>query len=254
MGSMEHPLFALKAGDRRVRRYQRGKTAVEVHPGSMGHATIHDKDVWIYCTSQLVEAMNRGRQDVSRVVRFTAYDFLVATNRPTAGVGYQRMADALKRLKGTVVYTNIETGGKSEVAGFNIIDAFRVIKSEGDNRMVAIEVELPSWLYRAVESKQVLTLDTRYFQLRKPIDRRIYEIARKHCGLQAHWAIGLGLLKEKSGSSSNLRMFRQSIRGLADSDELPGYTIRFGEKDMVHFYSRKPKGRMKELQDYLAQA
>jgi len=252
IGSMEHPFFALKAGDRRIRHYQRGSTAVEVHPGSMGHATIHDKDIWIYCTSQLVEAMNRKRGDVSRVVRFTAYDFLVATNRPTAGVGYRRMAEALKRLKGTVVYTNIETGGKLEATGFNIIDAFRVIKSDGDDRMVAVEVELPSWLYRAIESKQILTLNTQYFQLRKPIDRRIYEIARKHCGRQAHWSIGLSALKEKSGSGSNLRMFRQSIRSLANSDELPDYTVELVGKDIVHFYSRKPKGQMKKMRNTLA--
>ena len=95
MASMEHPLFALKAGDKRVRVYERNGVTVKVMPGTYGCATIHDKDVWIYCVSQLVEAMNRGRDDVSRTVRFTAYDFLVTTNRPTAGVGYQRMADAL---------------------------------------------------------------------------------------------------------------------------------------------------------------
>ena len=98
MASMEHPLFALKAGDMRVRTYERNGVTVTVKPGHDGCATIHDKDVWIYCISQLVEAMNRGREDVGRVVRFTAYDFLVTTNRPTAGVGYQRMAEAFGRL------------------------------------------------------------------------------------------------------------------------------------------------------------
>lgn len=252
MGSMEHPLFALKSGDLRIRKYQRGDTNIEVHPGTMGHPTIHDKDVWIYCTSQLVEAMNRGRDDVGRVVRFTAYNFLVATNRPTSGVGYKRLTQALKRLKGAVVYTNIETGGKVEVAGFNIIDAFKVIKTDEDSRMVAVEVELPEWLFRAVESKQILTLNTEYFQLKKPIDRRIYELARKHCGKQSHWSIGLSSLKEKSGSSSNLRLFRQAIRALADSNELPDYTINLGEKDIVHFYSRKRKGQVKRIKDSLA--
>ena len=104
MASMEHPLFALKAGDKRVREYKRGGTTVTVKPGFDGCATIHDKDVWIYCISQLVEGINRGREDVSRTVRFTAYDFLVTTNRPTSGGkdgGYQRMAEALARLRGT---------------------------------------------------------------------------------------------------------------------------------------------------------
>ncbi|GAB4405418.1 MAG: hypothetical protein OHK0048_25270 [Rhodoferax sp.] len=97
MASMEHPLFALKAGDMRVRTYERNGVTVTVKPGHDGCATIHDKDVWIYCISQLVEAMNRGREDVSRVVRFTAYDFLVSTNRRTDGDSYERMKDALDR-------------------------------------------------------------------------------------------------------------------------------------------------------------
>ena len=79
LASMEHPIFALKSGDRRVRVYERQGVTVTIKPGHDGCATIHDKDIWIYCISQLVEAINRGREDVGRVVRFTAYDFLVTT-------------------------------------------------------------------------------------------------------------------------------------------------------------------------------
>lgn len=46
--SMEHPLFALRAGDRRVRVYERNGYSVTVKPGVDGCATIHDKDLWIY--------------------------------------------------------------------------------------------------------------------------------------------------------------------------------------------------------------
>ncbi|MGS0646468.1 replication initiator protein A [Komagataeibacter melomenusus] len=84
MVSMEHPLFALKAGDRRVRTYERNGLVVTVKPGSDGCATIHDKDLWIYCISQLVEAKNRGRP-ITPIVRFTTYDFLRSTNRSIGG-------------------------------------------------------------------------------------------------------------------------------------------------------------------------
>ncbi len=194
MASMEHPLFALKAGDMRVRTYERNGVSVKIMPGHYGCATIHDKDVWIYCISQLVEAMNRGREDVGNTVRFTAYDFLVTTNRPTAGVGYQRMADALGRLKGTVIETNIETDSYRERRGFGLIDSWRVIERNQDNRMVAIEVTLPDWLWRSVKARHVLTLSRDYFRLRKPLDRRIYELARKHCGVQTKWRIGIEAL------------------------------------------------------------
>lgn len=252
LASMEHPLFALKAGDRRVRVYERNGASVKIMPGTYGCATIHDKDVWIYCISHLVEAINRGREDVGRTVRFTAYDFLVATNRPTAGVGYQRMAEALGRLKGTVIETNIVTDGQRERAGFGLVDSWRVIERDHDDRMVAVEVTLPDWLWRSVKAKHVLTLSRDYFRLRKPLDRRIYELARKHCGAQPRWRVSLDTLHAKSGSTAPLRNFRGDLKKLAESNELPDYRVAFdGETDIVTFYARAPKGAKAQISDLL---
>lgn len=238
--SMEHPLFALRAGDRKVRIYQHNDTTLEVRPGRRGMATIHDKDVWIYCISQLVEAMNRGREEISRTVRFTAYDFMINTNRRTDGDSYKRMGEALERLSETRVVTNIATAGKRERSGFGLIDSWRVIERNGDNRMVSIEVTLPDWLYRSVKAKHVLTLDRDYFRLRKPLDRRIYELARKHCGAQPKWLISLEKMHKKSGSSASLREFRRSVRLLAESNLLPGYQVAFDPTgDMVTFHPRR---------------
>ena len=238
MPSMEHPLFALKAGDKRVREYKRGGVTITVKPGFDGCATVHDKDVWIYCISQLVEGINRGREDVSRTVRFTAYDFLVTTNRPTAGVGYTRMAEAMARLKGTVIETNIETAEIREREGFGLVDSWRVVEKKG-GRMVAVEVTLPDWLYRSVQAKQVLTLSPDYFRIRKPIDRRIYELARKHCGTQKQWQCSVKALHEKSGSTAGIREFRRSLKELIDSDALPDYKVDLdAEAEVVKFTKR----------------
>lgn len=254
MASMEHPLFALKAGDMRVRTYERNGVTVTIKPGHDGCATIHDKDVWIYCISQLVEAINRGREDVGRVVRFTAYDFLVTTNRDTSGRAYERMGEALGRLSGTRIETNIETDGRRERAGFGLVDSWRVIERDHDDRMVAVEVTLPDWLWRSVKAKHVLTLSRDYFRLRKPLDRRIYELARKHCGAQPKWRVSLKALHEKSGSASPLRNFREDIRHLAESGELPDYRVAFdAESDAVTFYAyaRAPKGAKAQITDLL---
>lgn len=254
IASMEHPIFALKAGDKRVRVYERNGSTVTVKPGYDGCATIHDKDLWIYLTSQLVEAMNQGLP-LSKTVRITAYDFLVSTNRDTGGRAYKLMSDALARLKGTVIETNIETAGHREKAGFGLIDSWRVIERDGDERMVSIEVRLPDWLYRSIESGQVLTLSSDYFRLRKPLDRRVYELARKHCGNQSKWAVSLPVLHEKTGSTANLREFRRSFKSLVESNELPDYRAAFDEKtDMATFFSRAPKGRKAELAATLKKA
>lgn len=246
--SMEHPLFALKAGDRRVRTYERNGVTVTVKPGHDGCATIHDKDLWIYCISQLVEAINRGR-DVSRVVRFTAYDFLVSTNRDTSGRAYQRMGEMMGRLSGTRIETNVETAGQRERAGFGLVDSWRVIEQDGGGRMVAVEVELPGWLFRSVQAMQVVTLSRDYFRLRKALDRRIYELARKHCGNQPKWRVALAILHEKSGSTASLREFRRAIKALSESNELPDYRMILDQADAVTFYSRGEKGHMAQLQD-----
>jgi plasmid replication initiation protein len=238
IASMEHPLFSLKAGDRRVRTYERDGVTVTVKPGHDGCATIHDRDLWIYCISQLVEAMNRGREDVSRTVRFVAYDFLVVTNRDTSGRAYERLGDALARLSGTRIETNIATGGQRERSGFGLVDSWRVVEEKA-GRMVAVEVTLPDWLYRSVRARQVLTLSRDYFRIRRPLDRRIYELARKHCGHQPKWRVGLKVLHQKSGSTASLKRFRFEIKALAQADDLPDYRIVLdSESDAVTFYAR----------------
>lgn len=236
MASMEHPLFALKAGDKRVRVYERNGNSVTIKPGSDGCATIHDKDVWIYCISQMIEAMNRGREDVSRVVRFIAHDFLVTTNRDTSGRAYERMADAMGRLSGTRIETDIATVGQRERSGFGLVDSWTVIERDND-RMVAVEVTLPNWLYRSVMAKHVLTLSPDYFRIRKPMDRRIYELARKHCGNQRQWQCTIKTLYEKSGSTDALRNFKGSLKTLSESNDLPDYTLSMAD-DLVTFMRR----------------
>lgn len=247
--SIEHPFFALRAGDRRIRTYERNGNSITIKPGADGCATIFDKDLWIYCISQLVEAINRGRTDVGATVRFTAYDFLVTTNRPTSGVGYRRLVGALERLKGTVIQTNIATDGKREQRGFNLIDEYGAAEVL-NKRSPAIEVILPDWLWHSIRERRVLTLSRDYFRLRKPLDRRIYELARKHCGSQPRWRARLSTLHAKSGSTDTLRKFRAAIKATAKGNELPGYLLALDpHTDMATFYPRSTSGRKAQLAD-----
>jgi plasmid replication initiation protein len=72
--SMEHPFFSLsKTPDRKERRYQRNGNTITIKPGSDGLATIWDKDILIFCISQLIEALNQG-DSVSRKVRLMNFD------------------------------------------------------------------------------------------------------------------------------------------------------------------------------------
>lgn len=252
IGSMEHPLFALRAGDRRIRHYEHNGNTVEVIPGAKGLATIHDKDVLIYVISHLVEALNRGRQDVSRTVQLVAYDLLVTTNRPTSGVGYQRLQEALDRLRGTTVSTNIKTGEQREREGFGLIDRYRIVEYDDRDHMASLEVTISEWLFRAVQAREVLTISRDYFRIRKPLDRRIYELCRKHCGAQRRWRVSIEVLHRKTGSTGTQRKFRMAMRSLAKSDQLPDYRLRYdSESDMITAYPRSGRGAIAQVQDTL---
>lgn len=226
---MEAPMFSLSTKmDMSTWKWSSsdGKKNVTVEPGATGRATQHDKDILIYCISQIVAAANDGKPH-SRLVRFTAYDFFKATKRGTSGDEYVRFKAALKRLSGTRVTTNIETNKTRETRGFGFIDGWGVVeKSEKNERMVAVEVELSRWLYNAIEACEVLTISADYFALRKPLERRLYEIARKHVGRQQGWEIGLEALRDKCGSNTAaLRNWRVELKKIIEADTLPDYSI-----------------------------
>lgn len=241
MASMEHPVFSISTKpDHATRRYENGRNFVEIIPSGRGLATVHDRDILIFCISQIVAALNEGRQ-VSKTLRFAASDLLVATNRPTGGESYQRLRAALERLVGTTITTNITTGSVEVMDGFSLINRFRVVRETREGRMQELEIELSDWVFNAIQSREVLTLSRDYFRLRKPLERRLYEIARKHCGTKREWAIGLEKLRAKCGSNSTEKEFRRLLSKIVDEDRehghMPDYSLEL-HGDKVVFRTR----------------
>ena len=244
--SMEAPIFTLATKpDLSVWHWESkdGSRSVTVTPSVKGRATQFDKDVLIYVVSQMTEALNRGRADAqNRTVRFTVYDYLVSTNKAINGRSYERLSDTFERLRGTTLKTNIKTGGQKTREIFGLIERAKIVeKSPDDDRMIAVEVTLSEWLFSAVQAHEVLTIHPDYFRLRKPLERRLYELARKHCGHQTMWSIGLELLQEKAGSKCSLREFRRMVREIIDTDNLPDYRLILDEADKATFYTKNPK-------------
>ena len=240
LASMEHPVFSLSTRpDRRVLTYAHKGAEVTVTPSVRGRATIHDKDILIYCISQLMAAVNAG-QATSRRLTLKAHDLLVATNRDTSGDAYARLREAFERLAGTRITTNIATGGQETTSGFGLIDAWEIVRKSRGGRMVSVAVTLSEWLYRAVLAKSVLTLSRDYFRLRKPLERRIYELARKHCGRQPLWRVSVATLHKKSGSTAPIRVFRAALRKMIAENHLPDYLLAEETGDMIAVSRRRP--------------
>lgn len=238
LGTMEHPIFSLSTRpDRRILSYAHNGTTIEVVPSVKGRATIHDKDIVIYCISQLMAALNAGRA-ISKTLTLKAHDLLVATNRDTSGDAYTRLKEAFERLAGTRITTNMATGGIETTQGFGLIEAWEIKRRAKGGRMISVSVTLSDWLFRAVQTKSVLTLNRAYFKLRKPLERRIYELARKHCGRQREWRVSVTTLHKKSGSAAPLRVFRAAVRKMILAAHLPDYEMTEEAGDLMLFSRR----------------
>jgi plasmid replication initiation protein len=243
MASMEHPFFSLSTKpDMRHLRYEHNSNTLEIIPSGYGLATIHDKDVLIFVISQLIAKMKEGHEP-GRTVILRAYDLLIATNRETSGDGYRRLKTGLDRLAGTRIKTNIKTNHVRITKNFGLIDSYEIVeRSPDDERMMAIKIILSEWLYNAVAGFEVLTLHRNYFRLRKPMERRIYELARKHCGSHEKWTVRLQTLKKKIGTTAPLKKFRFNVRKLVEMNHLPDYKISLVD-DVATFTSRRTSAR-----------
>jgi plasmid replication initiation protein len=228
--TMEFPFFALQKRPLLTPiTYQDGNVSIRISPGERGIASIWDKDVLIYLSSLINAKIERG-EEVSRTVCIAAYDLLRVTRRHTGKNGYQEIYDALFRLRSTTITTDIQSGGERETRGFGWIDSFRILTREnkaGSRVMQGLEITLNDWTFRAlVKDRRVLSINPAYFDLTGGLERRLYEIARKHVGRQTEWKVSLLQLAKKCGTMQrNLRRFKFDLKELAELDRLPDYQM-----------------------------
>ena len=241
MATMSYPTFTLSIKkDFRDLIYDDGVKSIKIQPNSNGLPTIFDKDVLLYCASLLMAEYNKTGVCPPRTIRISSHDLLVATNRQTNDKGYTLLKNALKRLSGVSITTNIKTNGIEQTEGFGFVDSYRIVKSSRvKDRMVRLEITLSKWLYNSILGKEVLTINRDYFRLRKPLERRIYELARKHCGKDKSWKIGLDKLHFKTGSTAPERKFRYFINEIIKTQHIPDYKLSM-QDDVVTFYSTAP--------------
>lgn len=228
---MEHPLFSLSVKKDMIPfEYEGGNAKVKITPAAEeGRANVFDRDILIYVLSQLMTAKNEG-QSIGRRVQISAHELLKATNRHTTGQAYATLRRALTRLQFTQIETNIHDNGIGVWRSISFITDAQIVKEDSTGRLLSVELEMGAWLIKAIENKNVLTLSRRYFQLRKPLERRLYELARKHCGAQSFWRIGLDKLQHKVGSTSTPKEFKRLVKTICKTDEeqfhMPDYTFR----------------------------
>ena len=243
LASMEHPIFSLSTKkDLRVFKYKNNDVSVTISPNVKGLPTIFDKDILLYCGSLLMAEVNRGLIP-PKTLRISTYDLLVTTGRLKKGNGdgyaYKKIREGLERLKGVSITTDIKTNKRTQTSGFGLIDSYNVVKSNKvKNRIVRLEITVSDWFYNSIIGKEVLTINSKYFELRQPLERRIYEIAAKHIGQEKEFRISVEKLYAKSGSRSTLSKFNFSLKKIVAKNVIPDLNMRL-EKDLIIFESTK---------------
>ena len=247
--TMEHPFFSLATKpDMRELHYKSGENEITIRPSQLGLPTIKDKDVLIFCISQLMHRKNRGEK-IGKSLRFSGRELLVATERNTDGREYKRLENAISRLQGTQFVTNIKIDDDTrQTQIFSIIDSGGFVDKGPQRRLDHIQINLSDWLMDSIERNQVLTLHRDYFRIRRPLERRIYELCRKHCGKQPQWQISLEKLQNKTGSNAPVRRFRYNLQKIIKEDETPDYQLSLSDYDIV---TVKPRQTTKSIPDFI---
>lgn len=225
---MAFPFFALsKNAWMKPLAYATPTVSIEVRPSARGVATIYDKEIVLYIASLMASKMEEGMA-VSQDFTFTAHDLFSVTGSNHSARSYSRLADALERLQGTQIKTNIEAGGEGEDGFFSWLSEARLQyarSGKGEKRLKAVKVRLCDWLFRAIlRDRQVLDYASTYFQL-GPIERRIYEVARSTCVDGEPLEMDLQTLKLQIGFQNPLSNFRIAMRQIAAANAIPDYDI-----------------------------
>lgn len=129
--------------------------------------------------------------------------------------------------------------------GFGLIDSWEAVRRNGwDGRLMALEIKLSDWFFNALLADELLSINRDYFRLRKPLERRLYEIGRKHCGDQPEFAIGLDKLKKKIGSRSQDKKFKFLLNKIIETNRkdkhFPDYGLYLNDNTLV-FKNRRSK-------------
>jgi len=236
---MAFPFFALsKNAWMKPLSYQTDTVTIEVRPSASGVATIYDKEIVLYIASLMAAKLEAG-EDVAQDFVFTAHDLFSVTGSNHSARSYGRLSEALERLQGTQIKTNIEAGGEGEEGFFSWLSEAKLHYNKtraGERRLKAVKVRLCDWLFRAILlDRHVLDYAAAYFQL-GPIERRIYEVARS-TGDGDGFEIDLATFRLQIGYQNPLANFRAALRQIAGADTIPDYRLELietvSDPDMV---------------------
>jgi len=226
---MLYPFFDL---DRKAVKqkavFQKGKTRIEIKAiAGQGIATIYDRDLIIYAASLVKQQIEADPAvEPRKELIFAAHDFFGKACRDKSMRSYEKIEAAVERLKGTLIKTNIETGGRGATGWFNWLGegtavVYEIDEESSERRMRYVKIVLCDWLMRAIrEDGRMFAVPPTYFDL-TPVERRLYDLGRVNCDGSQVWRTTLGDLHLAVGANVAVPRFKAQVKAA----NIPEYDV-----------------------------
>ena len=156
-----------------------------------------------------------------------------------------RLSDSIDRIDGTRFRTNILFEGTRTDEWMGIIDGAKMQTDDRTGKIKSLELKLSDMVISSVQEMDVLTLHRDYFRLSRPIERRIYEMARKAVGQDESWSFLMTTLHRKIGPPRGpCGNSARQMKPIFEGDYLPDYKVEYDEAgDLVTFVNRNTMPR-----------
>ena len=248
IASMEFSFYSVSTKvDNTPYEFSNGRETIRIIPSVIGRPNQQfDKDLMLYINSLMAGASFENDEDFLKYRRIVIdlADFCRFAQREYDGSLAESFMNALLRLRGTTIQTTVRADEDELINGFSLIESYKVLKkSEGKRQgILSAEITLSKWQARQIHDRYVLSIDEEYFKIKRPTERRLYEIARKFCGSQKIiFRISLENLLSRMGLSrtKTMRSFRFQVRQIVLRNALPKYNLAFdAQKDLLVIFPR----------------
>jgi plasmid replication initiation protein len=244
MEIMEVPFLALSKKRKSPILYESSdgtrKVKVTRHTGHY-LASIYDWDIILFVASKMQRILNETSDIPPRNMVVPRYELLKAIHRRNGKKTDKDLEKTLSRLQLTGIETTIRNEDYRYKAGFGFLDSWGYTERKD---VKEIRITLSQWLYDGICAKgALLKVEPTYFDLTSAFKRFLYRTARKHVGKSKEfWEFTVEKLYEKSGSESEIKVFKNKLKQAVLKNDIPDYSIKWIErngKSIVSFRDKK---------------
>ena len=243
MEMMEVPFLALSKNRKSPILYESSdgtrKVKVTRHTGHY-LASIYDWDIILFVASKMQMILNETNDIPPRNMVVPRYELLKAIHRHNGKKTDKDLEKTLSRLQLTGIETTIRNEDYRYKAGFGFLDSWGYTERKD---IKEIRITLSQWLYDGICAKgALLKVEPTYFDLTSAFKRFLYRTARKHVGKSKEfWEFTVEKLYEKSGSESEIKVFKNKLKQAVLKNDIPDYSIKWIERNGKSFVSFRDK-------------